>query len=52
MDTITSYIAKLPETRRERAEAINRLVVKLFSKAEFDFRYQMPTYRVGGHFFA
>jgi uncharacterized protein YdhG (YjbR/CyaY superfamily) len=49
---IDHYIAKLPEPRRARGEAVHRLVMKLFPKALSDFGYTMPTYYVGEHFFA
>ncbi|OQW31290.1 MAG: hypothetical protein A4E19_20180 [Nitrospira sp. SG-bin1] len=48
----TGYLAMLPRDRRERGEAIDRLVKKLFPKTTCDFSYRMPTYHVGEHFFA
>ena len=50
--TVTDYLATLPEERRERGEAIHRLVKNLFPKATCDFSYRMPTYHVGEQFFA
>jgi len=50
--TVTSYLATLLAGRRERGEAIHRLVRKLSPKATCDFSYRMPTYHVGGQFFA
>lgn len=50
--TVADYLAALPEERRERGEAIHRLVRKLFPKAVCDFSYRMPTYHVGEQFFA
>jgi len=50
--SITSYLAVLPESRRERGEAIHWLVIKLFPKAECHFGYRVPTYRIGEQFLA
>jgi uncharacterized protein YdhG (YjbR/CyaY superfamily) len=50
--TVTDYLATLPEWRRERGEAIHRMVKELFPKATCDFSYRMPTYHVGEDFFA
>ena len=38
--TVTDYLATLPKQRRERREAIDRLVKILFPKAMYDFEHE------------
>jgi uncharacterized protein YdhG (YjbR/CyaY superfamily) len=52
MKIINSYIADLPQPRRERAEALHRLVLQMFPLAEVSMHYKMPTYHWRGNFLA
>lgn len=47
---IAGYLARVPESRRERALALHGLILSLFPQAAVSLAHRMPTYRLGDNF--
>ena len=45
MTTLADYLAAVPESRRERVDALRDLVRRLYPDAEESMDYKMPTFR-------
>lgn len=46
---IGRYLARVPETRRERALALHGLILSLFPQAAVSMEFRIPSYRLGAN---